>query len=54
MRAALILESEPEIRQLERELREVQLLDERGVVGAGKLGGESFQRGGGEQYRAES
>lgn len=53
-RAALILESEPEIRQLERELREVQLLDERGVVGAGKLGGESFQRGGGEQYRAES
>lgn len=40
-RACLILESEPSIRQLERELREVALLDERGVVGAGQLDGES-------------
>ncbi|KAI5480796.1 hypothetical protein MNV49_007206 [Pseudohyphozyma bogoriensis] len=36
-KVALILESENEIRQLERELREVDTLDQRGVVGAGKL-----------------
>lgn len=38
-KVALVLEAENEIRQLERELREIQVLDERGVVGAGKLGG---------------
>uniref|UniRef100_A0A0K3CGQ0 Dynactin subunit 3 n=1 Tax=Rhodotorula toruloides TaxID=5286 RepID=A0A0K3CGQ0_RHOTO len=35
---ALILEAEQEIRTLERELREIGVLDERGVVEAGKLG----------------
>ncbi|GAA6036978.1 hypothetical protein JCM8097_005488 [Rhodosporidiobolus ruineniae] len=34
----LILEAENEIRTLERELREIAVLDERGAVGAGKLG----------------
>ncbi|GAA5896672.1 hypothetical protein JCM6882_005756 [Rhodosporidiobolus microsporus] len=37
-KVSLILEAENEIRTLERELREIQVLDERGVVGAGKLG----------------
>ncbi|KAM0753927.1 hypothetical protein T439DRAFT_353679 [Meredithblackwellia eburnea MCA 4105] len=36
-KVALILESEAEIRQLERELREVDTIDQRGVVGAGDL-----------------
>lgn len=39
-KVALVLESEHEIRQLERELREVETLDARGVVGAGNLVGE--------------
>ncbi|GAA5833822.1 hypothetical protein JCM11251_005975 [Rhodosporidiobolus azoricus] len=34
----LVLEAEHEIRSLERDLREIQVLDERSVVGAGKLG----------------
>lgn len=34
---ALILEAENEIKSLERELREIELLDQRGVVGAGEL-----------------
>ena len=38
---ALLLESEQEVKTLERELRELQMLDERGVVGAGTLAGES-------------
>ncbi|GAA6003244.1 hypothetical protein JCM10207_001822 [Rhodosporidiobolus poonsookiae] len=37
-KVALILECENEIRTLECELRELGVLDERGVVGAGKLG----------------
>ncbi|KAJ8295276.1 hypothetical protein OF846_001525 [Rhodotorula toruloides] len=37
-KVALILEAEQEIRTLERELREIGVLDERGVVEAGKLG----------------
>lgn len=36
-KVALILESEGEIRQLERDLRELDTLDQRGVVGAGSL-----------------
>ncbi|KAK4703619.1 hypothetical protein P7C70_g2597, partial [Phenoliferia sp. Uapishka_3] len=36
-KVALILESEGEIRQLERELREVETLEHRGVVGSGNL-----------------
>ncbi|KAL8293116.1 hypothetical protein RQP46_000810 [Phenoliferia psychrophenolica] len=36
-KVALILESEGEIRQIERELREVETLEQRGVVGAGNL-----------------
>lgn len=40
-KVALILEAEQEIRTLERELREIGLLDERGIVEAGKLGGAS-------------
>ncbi|BGP45813.1 hypothetical protein JCM10450v2_001643 [Rhodotorula kratochvilovae] len=35
---ALVLEAEGDLRTLERELRELALLDERGVAGAGKLG----------------
>lgn len=34
---ALILECENEIKTLERELREVEVLEQRGVVGAGDL-----------------
>ncbi|BGP13615.1 hypothetical protein JCM10213_007791 [Rhodosporidiobolus nylandii] len=37
-KVALILEAEQEIRQLEKELRGIAVVDERGVVGAGKLG----------------
>lgn len=37
---SLILEAENEIRTLERELREVEGLEQRDVVGAGKLAGE--------------
>ncbi|BGO89368.1 hypothetical protein NBRC10512_006282 [Rhodotorula toruloides] len=37
-KVALILEAEQEIRTLERELREIGVLDERGVVETGKLG----------------
>ncbi|GAA5868826.1 hypothetical protein JCM8547_002840 [Rhodosporidiobolus lusitaniae] len=37
-KVSLILEAENEIRALEKELREIAVLDERGVVGAGKLG----------------
>jgi len=36
-KAALILEAEHDIKTLERELREIELLDKRGVAGAGKL-----------------
>lgn len=38
-KVVLILESEGEIRQIERELREVDTLEQRGVVGAGTLAG---------------
>ncbi|GAA5977000.1 hypothetical protein JCM11641_002222 [Rhodosporidiobolus odoratus] len=37
-KVALILEAEQEVKFLERDLRELAVLDERGVVGAGKLG----------------
>lgn len=37
----VVLEAEQEVRQLERELRELDALDSRGVVGAGSLGGQS-------------
>ncbi|OAV93100.1 hypothetical protein PTTG_27431 [Puccinia triticina 1-1 BBBD Race 1] len=36
-KASLVFEAEPEIVQLERDLREIELLDTRGFVGAGKL-----------------
>ncbi|ORY78444.1 hypothetical protein BCR35DRAFT_279742 [Leucosporidium creatinivorum] len=36
-KVALILEAENEIRSLERDLREVEALGQRGIVGAGKL-----------------
>lgn len=36
----MVLEAEQELRQLERELREIDALDSRGVVGAGELEGE--------------
>ena len=36
----MVLEAEPDLRQLERELREIAALDARGVVGAGALQGE--------------
>jgi len=36
-KTSLVLEAEPEIVQLERDLREIELLDSRGFVGAGKL-----------------
>ncbi len=35
----MVLEAEQELRQLERELREIDALDSRGIVGAGQLGG---------------
>lgn len=38
---ALVLEAEHDLRTVDRELREVQVLDERDVAGAGKLGGAS-------------
>jgi hypothetical protein len=40
-KVALILEAENEIRSLERDLREVEALEQRGIVGAGKLAGAS-------------
>lgn len=39
-KVSLILEAESEIRALERDLREIEILDKRGVVAAGKLPGE--------------
>lgn len=36
---ALVLEAEHDLRTLERDLRELAVLDERGVVGAGQLAG---------------
>lgn len=39
-KVALILEAENEIRSLERDLREVEALEQRGIVGASKLAGE--------------
>jgi hypothetical protein len=38
-KASLLVEAEPEIVQLERALREIELLDSRGFGGAGKLAG---------------
>lgn len=38
---ALLLEAEQDLRDLERDLRQCQTLDERGVAGAGKLAGEN-------------
>lgn len=39
-KVALILESDAEIKSIEKDLREIESLDERGVVGAGKLAGK--------------
>ncbi|KNE90376.1 hypothetical protein, variant [Puccinia striiformis f. sp. tritici PST-78] len=36
-KASLVFEAEPEIVQVERDLREIEVLDNRGFVGAGKL-----------------
>lgn len=38
-KAALILDSESDLRNLDRELREIETLDKRGTAGAGKLQG---------------
>ena len=38
-KAALILDAEQDIRTLERELREIELLEKRGAAGAGRLAG---------------
>lgn len=40
-KVSLILEAETEITTLERELREIDILHQRGVVEVGKLSGES-------------
>ena len=37
---ALLAEMEPEIRAAERDLREIDMLEKRGVLGAGKLPGK--------------
>ena len=39
---ALLAEMEPEIRAAGRDLREIELLEKRGVLGAGKLAGKAF------------
>lgn len=36
---ALLAEMEPEIRSADRDLREIDVLDKRGILGAGKLAG---------------
>jgi hypothetical protein len=36
---ALLAEMEPEVRAADRDLREIDLLDKRGVLGAGNLAG---------------
>jgi hypothetical protein len=41
-KAALILDSENDLRNLDRELREIETLDKRGTAGAGKLQGISL------------
>lgn len=38
-KAALILDMEGDFRNLDRELREIEILEKRGAVGAGKLQG---------------
>lgn len=38
-KAALILDAEHDIRNLDRELREIDTLEKRGIAGAGKLQG---------------
>lgn len=38
-KAALLLDAEQEIRALERDLREIEILEKRGAAGAGKLAG---------------
>jgi len=38
-KAALILDSENDLRDLDRQLREIETLDKRGIAGAGKLQG---------------
>lgn len=43
-KASLVLEAEQEIRTIERELREIETLEKRGVAGAGRLAGESIYR----------
>jgi hypothetical protein len=40
-KATLVLEAEHEIRTLEKDLRELQVLDEQNVVDAGRLPGQS-------------
>ena len=37
---ALLTEMEPEIRSADRDLREIDVLEKRGVLGAGKLAGK--------------
>ena len=39
---ALLAEMEPDIRAADRDLREIELLEKRGVLGAGKLAGKEF------------
>jgi hypothetical protein len=42
-KTSLVFEADAEIVQLERDLREIELLDNRGFVGAGKLAGKLTQ-----------
>lgn len=42
VKAALILDSESDLRDLDRQLREIETLDKRGTAGAGKLQGISL------------
>ena len=39
-KAILVLEAEDDLKTLERELREIDILNKRGLAGAGKLAGE--------------
>ena len=41
---ALLAEMEPEIRAADRDLREIDILEKRGVLSAGKLAGTSYAR----------
>jgi len=41
---ALLVEMEPEIRAADRDMREIEILEQKGVTAAGKLAGKSCAR----------